>query len=468
MEIISLQFAGFVLIIVSIYHLLPPGNKKWWLLASSVFFYLLIDIRYVLVLTILVLINYWLGNRILQSKRPGVYSNLTFILNLSAFGLLKILSSRYTPQIFGGEGDFQSTWLLPVGFSFYLLQLISFQLELRNGRISKLPPLLDFSLYFVYFPKLLSGPIEKPRIFLERLSSPGLVNNAAISRGFGLIFIGVLRKLLIANLLTLYMPNWIGDINKVGWSHVIGYVILLYNDFAGYTSVVRGVSCLFGIELSANFQQPFLARNFSEFWNRWHITLSTWLRETIYFPVSRNLSRNSGSFLPVVLAYLVPPLVTMLASGFWHGASLAMLLWGGLQGILLILERAIYERWPGLRPQSLTIMGKSISGIIVFLLFSLSMVPFAVNSVKPTLGIWSGLFSRSGYVMNQSVIPVLVLGGFSFFLDFLSQKAGKDIWWEDMKMIPRSAIIAIGIIILAVALVMNTTTSGNVFIYQGF
>ncbi len=334
MEIISLQFAAFVVIVVSIYHLLPFSLKKSWLLVVSIIFYFLIDLRYLFVLALLVFMNYWFAYRFFHSSQTKKFTNFALLLNISSFGLLKILTSRYPSQFFGGSEIFQSGWLLPVGFSFYVLQLISFQLDIRNKRITDLPSLLDFALFLLYFPKLLSGPIEKPKLFLKQLDSPKVVDNATISHGAGLIFLGVFRKIVIANLLSFYMPNWTKDIYIVGWSHVFGYVILLYNDFAGYTSVVRGVSYLLGIELSPNFQQPFLSQNFSEFWNRWHISLSTWLRENIYFPLSRKLSRNSGSFFAVTSAIVIPPMITMLASGFWHGASLAMLLWGSLQGVL--------------------------------------------------------------------------------------------------------------------------------------
>lgn len=468
MEILSLQFAIFVLFAVIVYHVLPFKYKKLWLILSSSYFYILFDVRFFLVLVLLGIANFWLAKKQIISEKSSHFSSLPLLLNLSAFGLLKVFSSRYAGSVIGLTNQFQSTWLLPVGFSFYILQLISFQLDIRSRKIVHLPSLEDFSLYLVYFPKLLSGPIEKPRVFFERLASPKVVDNGLISHGLGLIFLGVLRKLFIANLLSQVMPDWINEAHSIGWPQVIGFVLLVYNDFAGYTSIVRGVSCLFGIELSPNFQQPFLSRNFSEFWNRWHISLSTWLRETIFFPLSRKLGRNSGSRIAVGCAIIVPPMVTMLASGFWHGASLAMILWGGLQGAFLINERLIYDRWPRLRPQSLPWIGRFLSGLIVLLLFSFSMVPFAVNAAKPTLIIWSGLFTKTGFAMNQAVIPILLLGGFSFLLDVLSQKSGKELWWEDLPIIALSAVMAAGLIILAIAVLLNTVTPGSVFIYQGF
>jgi alginate O-acetyltransferase complex protein AlgI len=467
-EIISLQFAIFVLIAVSVYHLLPFKFKHYWLLFSSFFFYFLFDPRFLLVLVILSLINWGLAKRQIINGRSSRFSSAALLLNISSFGFLKIFSSRYAGLVIGMSNPFSSTWLLPVGFSFYILQLISIHLEIRSGKMTEIPSITDFMLYLVYFPKLISGPIEKPKSFFERLANPKVVDNRLFSLGIGLILLGIMRKLFIANLLSKYLPDWTGDISVVGWPQIIGYVLMVYNDFAGYTAIVRGTSCLFGIELSPNFLQPFFSRNFSEFWNRWHISLSTWLREVIYFPLSRKLSRNSGRKIAVICAYTIPPILTMFASGFWHGASLAMLLWGGIHGFFLIIERLLYEKYPRLRPQSLPAVGRFISGMVVFLLFCLSMVPFAVNSIKPTIGIWSNLFSIAGFSSAQLIVPIVLLGAFSFLFDFFSQISGKDLWWETLPVIPRSAVIAAILLFIGVAILINTYSSGPVFIYQKF
>lgn len=421
-----------------------------------------------LVLVILSLINWGLAKRQILLGRSSQFSSAALLLNISAFGLLKVFSSRYAGLAVGMSDLFRSVWLLPVGFSFYILQLISFQLEIRSGKITEIPSLTDFMLYLVYFPKLISGPIEKPKSFFERLANPKVVDNHLFSTGLGLILLGLIRKLFIANLLSKFLPEWASEFSMVDWPQIIGYVLMVYNDFAGYTAIVRGISCLFGIELSPNFLQPFFSRNFSEFWNRWHISLSTWLREVIYFPLSRKLSRNSGRKFAVFCAYTIPPVLTMLASGFWHGASLALLLWGALQGLFLIVERLLYEKWPRLRPQSLSTFGRFISGLVVFLLFCLSMVPFAVNMIKPTVAIWSGLFSSAGFSNIQLLAPIALLAALSFLFDLFSQKTGKDLWWQILPDIPKAAVIAAMLLFIGVAILINTYSSGPVFIYQQF
>jgi D-alanyl-lipoteichoic acid acyltransferase DltB (MBOAT superfamily) len=271
--------------------------------------------------------------------------------------------------------------------------------------------------------------------------------------------------LLIVKILYFFIPNWLVDADKVGWVQVITFTLLLYNDFTGYTSIVRGLSCMFGLELSENFQQPFFARNFSEFWNRWHITLSTWLRETIYFPLSRKLGKNQNM---LVFAIILPPLATMLASGFWHGASLAMIVWGTIHGVYLIAERLLYEKFPRMRPQNLSKFWQGVSMVVVFILFTFTMVPFAVTTFKPTLMVWKNMLIQPSIGMQAATPLLFAVVVFSFILDFLAQRKKAELWWQDMPLLPRSAVIAFGIILLAVAIGLNIQTAGSVFIYQGF
>jgi len=185
------------------------------------------------------------------------------------------------------------------------------------------PDVVHFALYLAYFPKLLAGPIERARSFLPRLTAAGDVTNDVLARSATLIVIGIGRKLLIADPLFSRIPAEV-TVDPLQYPAprllvwLVAYAFALYNDFAGYTDIVRGVSGLFGIELSRNFAAPFFSRNFTELWTRWHITLSSWLRDYIYFPLSRALVRRNPNATHFVTLF-VPPMVTMLVSGLWHG-----------------------------------------------------------------------------------------------------------------------------------------------------
>lgn len=467
MEIISLNFVIFTVISVVIYHLLPEKYKSYWLLGISVVFYYLYAIRFAVVLTLLVLINYYLGKKAFLSKNKNLIW-IPLILNIGSFLFIKVFSREYLFDLIKTETILGGKLLLPIGFSYYMLQLISFQMDVRNGKFSEFPSLKNFSQYLFYFPKVLSGPIEKPRPFLAKLANPRIVDNKLFSKALNMIFLGLIRKLFIANILQSFLPAWNDQPESIGWIQAICFVLYVYNDFAGYTLIVCGVSNLFGIELSPNFSNPLLARSFSEFWTRWHITLSTWLRENIYYPVSRKLSRNSGKPLEIFAAFIIPPLLTMLASGFWHNASSALLLWGFILGLFMIIERLLFETWPQIKKLSQKGLGRIIASLLVFLLYSFAMIPLASNSLVTSFTVWKNLLTGAGFIIDRAFWPVIGLGSFSFLLDILSEWKGKQIWWEDMKLVPRSAIVACGIMIVVISFLLIAFLPSKVFIYQGF
>lgn len=462
MSVLSFQFAGFVVITFLIYHLIPWGWKRGWLLIASYTFYSAVDIRYAIVLLILTIGNFVLASR--ENKKNLIsYNSIALFINLLSFGLLKWLTSPYV--LF--TGFITEKWILPVGFSFYLLQLLSFQLDVRHKKIKEMPTFWDFALFLAYFPKLLSGPIEKPSTFIPKIKEPIIVTNEVIGRSFGLILNGLIRKILIANLLQILVPPLFVLGQNPLWISLIAYTILLYNDFAGYTSVVRGVSLLFGIELSSNFQEPYLARNFSEFWSRWHISLTIWLRETIFFPLSRNYARmysRSGNISGIIL----PPLITMFVSGLWHGLTLAMLAWGFAHGLLLIFERLIYEKWPQVRPSRLSISGQFVSRVITFFFISLGWVPFSSPGLQQSIEAFKGLFLNPVVFSKSSqTIPFLLIG-LSFLLDIVSQNSSDELWWKKATNPAQAIGVSVSLMLLIAAISFQTQEPVRAFIYQGF
>jgi alginate O-acetyltransferase complex protein AlgI len=463
MNILSIQFGVFVIVASTIYHLLPWKWKKNWLLIISYGFYITVDFRYAIVLLVLTIINYLFAQRTRNTGKNTLYSSSALFVDFLSFGLLKWLTSPYivitaiTPE----------KWILPIGFSFYLLQLIGFQLEIRQMKIKEMPSFVDFAVYLVYFPKLLSGPIEKPSSFLKKLANPVIVTNEIIDKALGLVFNGLVRKVLIANLLQiLVLPIFV--LGKFpSWISLISYAIVLYNDFAGYTSIVRGVSLFFGIELSANFQQPYLARSFSEFWSRWHISLSTWLRETIYFPLSRKLARLN-TFPGSVINYVIPPVITMLVSGFWHGATLAMLTWGFAHGILLIIERLLFEKWPQIRPSRLKFTGQFTSRFITFIFVCLGWVPFSSPGLQQSIEVIRSLIFKP-YLFNESyqIFPIILIV-LSFLLDIAAQKSEDELWWQKTPVLMQAVGISVSLLALAAAITYQIQEPISAFIYQGF
>lgn len=466
MEIISPEFVFFSFLAVFLYHLLPWRYKQVWLLVISYIFYILVDFRYALVLLILSSANYLISFLSQKSRTPKLLLNTAIILDLLSFLLLKWITSKYAGGFLETD-SFQGYWLLPVGFSFYVLQLISFQLSVKKKAFPTFPRFLQFQLFLVYFPKLLSGPIEKPANFFRIIAEPKLVDKKVLSDAFGLIYNGLLRKLVIADGLSAMVPYAFLLDGNPSWLALITYAFIIYNDFSGYTSLVRGVSLFFGIELSQNFQQPYLARNFSEFWNRWHISLTTWLRETIYFPLSRKIDKQK-SFFHLLFNISLPPMATMLASGLWHGFSLGMVFWGGFHGLLLIFERLIYEIFPTLRPVRLNKTGQLFSRIMTFSVICLSWLPFQSASLKQSIFSMLLLFTKPDINCIFPVIFPLVLVLLSFFLDYFLERFQSEYWWRFLNQPMRTLILTATVLMLIAAVVSHIGAPTDLFIYQGF
>jgi len=349
------------------------------------------------------------------------------------------------------------------------LENISYQVDVYRGQVKATRDFIDFALYLAYFPKLLAGPIERARTFLPKLTQPRVVDNELFSKSFALIVIGAVRKLLIADYLSSIIfwdafetPEKYTGPELIAW--LLMYALMIYNDFAGYTSMMRGISGLFGIELSFNFQQPYFARNFTEFWNRWHITLSHWLRDYIFFPLSRALLRRNPSRRNVA-NLIFPPLVTMLASGLWHGLSWHMILWGGLHGLYQIIER-IPSLWrPVIPPQRWPRWRQVMAAGIVFSLAVLAWVPFRMD-LPLAFEYWWRMLDWTYVVIRIRriflLLPVIGVVGILDWLQYHYQDQTIFLRW------PRLAQAALLAGVAFLILIMVQVDYGEPFVYQGF
>jgi D-alanyl-lipoteichoic acid acyltransferase DltB (MBOAT superfamily) len=365
MVILSLRFVEFVLFTLAIYYLipylLPRVFQNIFLLGASYYFYFTWGGYYFLgILAVSALINFGLGHWLHKSTRFKKWI-LWLGIVLNAAGLIWFLvGGPYLKTLdLPMEIKFQLLPLIviPAGISYYTLNNISYLIDI-NLRIAKpVTNLIDYALYLAYFPKLISGPLERARKFIPMLAEKRSVDNTVIAQSLTLILIGILRASILGGLFALFLPGKplddparFGNLNLV-WA-MLTYMFWIYNNFAGYTDIVRGVSGLFGIPLTKNFAQPFFSKDFSDFWQRWHISLSQWLRDYIYMPISRAFLRRNPSRTNIP-NLIIPPLVTMLASGLWHGTKpdlpiwgfFNFLIWGFFMGSLIVIEniRMLYK-----------------------------------------------------------------------------------------------------------------------------
>jgi len=466
-EIVSPEFLILTLITVAVTWALAPRQRSTWLLLVSCAFYASWGLSYLAVLVVLVMFNYWLANQIQKEK-----SRLLFItglaLNALSLLLLKALSGPYGFNLFTRLASEEqaielTSILLPIGFSFYVLQVISYLTDVYRGQIPAEKNIIHFALYMAYFPKLLAGPIERAKSFLPQVQNPRVIERGSIEQGLYLILLGLLRKIAIADRLSLLRPADVfsapenySSVELCIWLLVFAFA--LYNDFCGYTSIVRGVSSLLGIELSPNFKQPMFSRSFSDFWTRWHISLSEWLRDYIFFPARRWLMRKRWNRW---LAMLIPPLVTMLVSGYWHGAYFTMITWGLLHGLYLAVEQILghYKLIRGW-------FAKLYPGL-VFIGVTLAWIPFNASGLGAATKYLSGIIFPNPSEINASLLPDLLIPVLlSLWLDWQEHKQEDLAFPRKWKASAQAWGTAIAILFLILMSGTGTDLSG--FVYQGF
>ncbi|HVN54400.1 MAG TPA: MBOAT family O-acyltransferase [Anaerolineaceae bacterium] len=500
MDILSWQFAAFTVVVLAIYYLLTRRAQNVWLLLASYVFYLSMAWQYLALLLLTTVVNYFLAWRIerdvLDRPRPAVgeaatggarslrsrsspFLSVGLLWNVAALVLFHLASSTYGQSIFGSDLHLalnpHSIWtrfLFPVGFSFYSLQAISYLVDVSRRQVPASRDALDFALYMAYFPKLTAGPIERARGFLPALARPRRVDNQAVTRGLALIVTGLVRKLVIAQTLQQMIstdlfksPLSYGGLQL--WGGILAYSFILYNDFAGYTSIMRGVSALFGLELNQNFNQPYFSRSFSEFWTRWHISLSNWLRDYIFFPVSRTLLRRQPNPRHP-LNLVVPPLTTMLVSSLWHGFSLGMVTWGGLHGLYQALERLVQGSRPRQSQNRRPALQQVSSALLTFLLAMLAWVPFATNDFSLALQYWKGMVLL-GPGVNAFRMPfgwIFAAIGLSLAIDWAQYHTADDVVFLKWVRPAQAFLLALAVLLVLASLGQAVDVSG--FVYQGF
>jgi len=473
MAILSLKFLELVLVTLAVYYLLPGRWQNLFLLATSYFYYYTWHPFYPLLLFGLSAITFGMGHWLhkTRAKRAvlwtGILINVAFMLWFLIGG--KILQQTLDFTVFNAL-KILPFLILPVGMSYYALNSISYLIDI-NLRLSKpTNNFVDFALYLAWFPKLISGPLERARKFLPQLAEKRTVDNEAIVRNLTLILIGLFRTAILGGMLTLYRPAVsLGDPAAHGnpvllWA-LVTYMFYLYNQFAGYTDIVRGVSGLFGIQLSRNFNAPFFSKDFSDFWQRWHISLSQWLRDYIYMPASRAFLRRNPSRTNIP-NLIVPPLVTMLISGFWHstnakgGIQVNLLVWGALMGVYIMIENVRMLFRPALAAASVPLWRRISSKVWLGSLMTAATVPFLLD-LKQTLVFFVQLVNGwDGQLFDLRPLAILLL---SLLMDWFQHRSNDETVF--IKWPAWSQTLFIAIIPLAVLVINQLQSAPPVFVY---
>ncbi len=352
MSFTSLPFFAFCAVVLILYWIVQ--RKEWQnivLLAASLVFYGWIQPWYAILLGLSTTLDYFLARGMLRFRdRTRVLLYVSLFLNIGVLAFFKYFNffnadlAARLGQL-GLNGDiFLVSIVLPAGLSFYTLKKLGYILDVSRGTLKPVENFVDFAVFVAFFPQIISGPIDRAQKLMPQISSARVWKSDYFSSAWQLLLMGLFKKIVIADtvksivdrIFSLQAPSKL----LVAIS-ALGFTLQILADFSAYTDISRGVARLFGIETSENFHTPYLAMTPSEFWNRWHITLSSFLRDYIFFPLRRALIRKRS--LPAWLVNAIPPLVTMFVSGIWHGAGWTYLVWGLYYGFLIVA----YQQVPG-------------------------------------------------------------------------------------------------------------------------
>jgi len=346
----TLFFGSLLVIYAFVFR--RPRARDWTLLTASYVFYMSWNWKYAGLIAFSTLLDYVIGRLLGPQEDPRIRKLLVIASVASNLGLLSLFkyfnffveTGEQALSLFGLEVVWlRHELLLPVGISFYTFQTLSYTIDLYRRRIEAEPDLLKFSVYVSFFPQLVAGPIVRASDFLPQLRRTPNVTPERFNDGFALLFQGLFKKIVIADLLArlgvdavFANPSAFSSVDLV--FALYGYAFQIYNDFSGYSDIAIGTARILGFDLPQNFDRPYLAQNVRDFWTRWHISLSTWLRDYLYISLGGN--RISALRTQANL------LITMLLGGLWHGAALNFVAWGAYHGILLVLAGRGAERAP--------------------------------------------------------------------------------------------------------------------------
>ena len=346
----SLEFLVFLPVVLGLYYSLKLRAQNVMLVAASYFFYGWWDWRFCGLLAVSTVLDYACGLGIgAQPGRKKAWVTASVVVNLGILGFFKyfnffIDSAGLLLARAGLEANLPVLRIiLPVGISFYTFQTMAYTLDVYRGRLAPTRNFVDFALYVSYFPQLVAGPIERATNLLGQLARPRVVTREKIETGCFLILLGLFRKVAIADGVAPTVNAIFADPGSQTWAALVQgmwlFAIQIYGDFCGYSDIARGTSRLLGIELMENFNQPYLSRNITEFWRRWHISLSTWLRDYLYIPLGGNRRGVAMTYRNLML--------TMLLGGLWHGARWTFVAWGAIHGVALAVHKYGLERREG-------------------------------------------------------------------------------------------------------------------------
>ncbi len=390
----SIEYLFFFIIVVTLYYTLPHKFRWFLLLISSCFFYMFFVPIYILILGLTIVIDYFAGIYI-ENAKEGVkktYLLISIIANVSVLAVFK-----YYNFFVDNINSFLPTnsipylsILLPIGLSFHTFQAMSYTIEVYRGNQKAERHFGIYALYVMFFPQLVAGPIERPQNILHQFYEKHQFNYDNVTNGLKLITWGLFKKVVVGDHLAIMVDKvYSNPTHYQGLPLIIATVFFafqIYCDFSGYSDMALGSAEVIGFRLMKNFDRPYFSKSISEFWRRWHISLSTWFRDYLYIPLGGNRVGYTRQLFNLFIVFVV--------SGLWHGASWNFIIWGGLHGLFLVLARLRSSYLPSFKLPITNLFTRLIHILIVFVIVDFCWIFFRARTFSDAHYIITHLFTN--------------------------------------------------------------------------
>jgi alginate O-acetyltransferase complex protein AlgI len=414
----TLAYAKFLILAFVVTWLSSRARRLrlLFLLGASYFFYAQSGVRFLALIFACSTADFLLSHAIGRASEPAVRKRwlvLTVVMNLGVLGFFKYLhfgvdNAQVALAALGVHlPRLALSITLPVGISFFTFESMSYVIDVYRGDIEPHESYLEYLTFVAFFPHLVAGPIVRPRDLLPQLARAPQWDEREASKALLLIATGLLKKLAIADYLALNLVDRVFDAPTQYsalecYVAVVAYAVQIYSDFSGYTDIAIGSAALLGVRFPANFAAPYQAFDIVDFWRRWHISLSTWLRDYLYIPLGGNRHGRVRTYFNLI--------ATMVLGGLWHGPKWTFVVWGGLHGVALACNRAWRERTGVTAPRSLA--GRALATFCTFHFVLLAWVFFRADSFRSARAVFGEIATLTGYHPNLDprVLGVLALG----------------------------------------------------------
>ncbi|HEX6834829.1 MAG TPA: MBOAT family protein [Rudaea sp.] len=467
----SLTFVVFFACVLAI-HALPLGwtAKKINLLVASYVFYSAWNPPFVLLLWISTVVDWYAAQGLVKAQRQVVRHAWMLLSVVANLGMLAYF--KYGQFLLDNFGALMAAlgvdWhpphdniVLPVGISFYTFATLSYTLDIYLRRAKPATNFLDYALFVTFFPHLVAGPIMRPTELVPQFAQPRRASGDQLRFGLALMTIGLFNKIVLADTFLSTAAERVYDTAAApgaldAWIGTLAFSGQIFCDFAGYSTTAIGAAMCLGFAMPDNFRFPYAAVGFSDFWRRWHITLSSWLRDYLYIPLGGNRHGERRTYAALM--------ATMLLGGLWHGANWTFVVWGGLHGVYLSIERSLRSRFANYRPGPLALIAL---GLLTYALVNIAWVFFRAKTFGKA---WTVLRGMAG--QNADARPILA----TFYLVCVAAIVGGIVlthWYMRKRtlesVIARVPAVAIGVIWAAMAFaIVIAQGEGSAFIYFQF